>query len=70
MPPYVETPPSLTIDCKVPVIPASLNVTQLVNILSDSLSSIEACNYRMGMIRKVEAERKEHYQILTESASK
>ncbi|QDH45837.1 hypothetical protein PSKM_gp80 [Pantoea phage vB_PagM_PSKM] len=70
MPPYTQTPPSLIVDCAVPVVPSGADLAKLVEILSDSFASLEGCNYRMGQIRRIEAERVRYYQNLSESPSK
>lgn len=68
VPPYPQTPASLLSDCDVPYIPESLNVTGLANLLTDALADLQGCNAKMGLLRKVEADRVEHYRKLSESA--
>ncbi|QDH45754.1 hypothetical protein AAM37_gp84 [Pantoea phage vB_PagM_AAM37] len=70
MPPYTQTPTALTVDCAVPVVPSGADLAKLVEILSDSFASLEGCNYRMGKIRRIEAERVSYYHKLSESPSK
>jgi len=49
-------------------VPDFVNVTILVNLLTDALADLHSCNVRLGLIRQAEAERIISYQKLTGTA--